>query len=148
MKARDRRSREEGFSLVELLIGTIAVIAALGAVITASLQISNLRTVDEDLNLAYIACMSNLEDLKSVVFEDLPGLHDTGFDVPAMNGEPGGLTPGPGDPDGLPGIFSITVEKSGGGVTLYRVVARVEWVRGGSRQAFQMETLMGPRDYK
>ena len=149
MKLRETAcDREAGFSLLELLIGTLAVITALGAVITASLQISNLRRVDEEINLAYIACTSNLEDLRSVDFADLPGLHTTGFDVPAINGSSGGLTPVPGDPDGLAGVFSITVVKSGGGVTLYRAVARVDWIGASGRQEFKLETFIGPRDYK
>ena len=146
LKVRENAAdREGGFSLLELLIGTLAVIVALGAVISGILQVSKVRKVDEELNLAYIACMSNLEDLHSVPYAQLPAMDGVGFDVPALNGTAGGLTPLPGDADGLPGQFTVTVDKVGGGRTLYRVVAEVQWIGNAGRQTFRFETLMGRR---
>ena len=139
------RHGEAGFTLLELLIGALCVVLALGAVISATLQISNVRKVDEDLNLAYIACMSNLEDLRSIPYTDLPAMNGIGFDVPGLNGSAGGLTPVPGDPDGLTGLFTVTVDKTGGGATLYRVVAQVEWNGSAGRQEFRLESFMGER---
>ncbi len=148
MIASDKRNQQGGFSLIELLIGTLAVIVALGAVISACLQISNVRKADEGLNLAYIAAMSELEDLRSVPFAGLPALNGVGFDVPALNGTPGGLQTVPGDADGLAGRFTVTVESSGGGTTLYRAVVAVEWVDSAGRHNFDLQTLIGERQYK
>ena len=145
MRASHERSREGGFILLEFVIGSLAVVLALGAVISAVLQVSRLRKVDEELNLAYIACMSNIEDLRSVPLADLPAMNGVGFDVPALNGTLGGLTPLPGDADGLAGQFTVTMDKTGGGTTLYRVVTEVQWIGTAGRQSFRLESLMGQR---
>ena len=51
----------------------------------------------------------------------------------------------PGDPDGLPGEFSVVEDPASTGVKLYRVSATVVW-RGvtGDRQ-IRLETLVGER---
>ena len=148
VKKRDPCDQQGGFSLIELLLGTLAVIVCLGAVIMATLQIGRVRMVDEELNLAYMACMNSLEDLRSVPFADLPTLNGVGFDVPALNGTPNGLAPVPGDPDGLPGQFIVTVDNTGGGTTLYRVTAEVQWVGSSGRNEFKLDTLVGERNYR
>lgn len=144
---RDRCGQESGFSLVELLVGTLTVIVCLGAVINVCLQSGRVRQVDEEINLAYMACMNNLEDLRTVPFSDLAALNGTNFDVPALNGTPNGLTPQPGDTDGL-GKIIITVDGTGGGTTLYHVIAEVRWVGSAGRRRFQLETLIGERKYQ
>jgi type II secretory pathway pseudopilin PulG len=148
LKRRNQCDRQGGFSLIELLLGTVAVIVCLGAVIMATLQIGRVRMVDEELNLAYMACMNSLEDLRSVPFADLPALDGVGFDVPALNGAPNGLAAVPGDPDGLPGQFIITVEDTGGGTTLYSVTAEVQWVGHSGSNEFKLATLIGERNYR
>lgn len=145
---RDRCGQESGFSLVELLVGTLTVIVCLGAVINVCLQSGRVRQVDEEINLAYMACMNNLEDLRTVPFSDLPTLDGKGFGVPALNGAPNGLVPEPGDDDDLPGKLIITVDGTGGGTTLYHVIAEVRWLGSAGRRRFHLETLIGERKYQ
>jgi len=145
---RDRGDREGGFSLVELLVGTLTVIVCLGAVINVCLQTGRVRQVDEEINLAYMACMNNLEDLRTIPFPDLPTLNGKGFNVPALNGAPNGLAPEPGDADDLAGQLIITVEDTGGDTTLYHVVAEVRWIGASGRSEFKLETFIGERKYR
>ncbi len=139
------RSKEGGFSLIELLVGTLAAVVALGAIISVCIQVSKVRKTDEELNLAFIACMGSLESLRAIPHSNLPTMDGIGFDVPAQNGTPGGLTPQPGDADGLPGEFRITAVKTGAGKTLYRATATVKWSGSRGRQEFKLDTLMGNR---
>jgi type II secretory pathway pseudopilin PulG len=144
----DRCDQEGGFSLIELLVGTLTVIVCLGAVINVCLQTGRVRQSDEELNLAYMACLNNLEDLRTVPFADLPGLNGKHFDVPALNGTPKGLAPQPGDSDDLAGEFIITVDGTGGDTTIYHVTAQVRWLGCSGRSEFKLETLIGERKYQ
>ena len=101
--------------------------------------------MSEETNLAAIACRNNLEDLRSVGFATLPTLHGQGFDVPGVNGSPGGLRPVPGDLDGLPGEFLVIVDQTSGGETLYRVVAQVTWVGATGRRTIAFNSLFADR---
>ncbi len=130
------------------MLGTLAVIVCLGAVITLCLQMGRVRMVDEELNLAYMACINSLEDIRSLPISAIAALDGASFDVPALNGAPNGLTPVPGDPDGLPGQFIVVVDSTGGGTTLYHVTAEVQWVGSSGRQEFRLETLIGERNYR
>jgi hypothetical protein len=106
---------------------------------------SRLRQSDAELNLAYVACQSQLEALRRVPFAQLASVDGTGFDVLGPDGSPGGLPPMPGDHDGLPGRFSVTVDKTDGAAVLYRVVASVAWQGALRDQTFELETLLGAR---
>lgn len=140
--------REGGFTFIELLVGMIAAIVALGSIISATVQVSKVRKLSEEVNLAHLACVSTLEDLRAMPTADLLAQHKQGFDVPGINGQAGGLTPVSGDADGLCGSISVTVDKSGGGSTLYHVLVRAEWQGASGPEEFEIETLMGERSLK
>lgn len=117
----------------------------LGGALTGVVSHSSQRRIHGERLLAMSACRNTLEQMRSLPFSSLPTLHGTGFDVPGQDGQPRGLSPRPGDVDGLPGEISVTVNRQSGGTVLYRVRARVLWqgaTRGGE---FVMETLMGER---
>ena len=145
----DRRAstpvREEGISLLELMISILAAVVILGAVLSAALHHASERKSNAELNLALVACTNNLEEMRSIPFEDLPGLDGEGFDIPGINGEPGGLQPLPGDLDGMPGQLTVVTDKSSGGVVLYLVRATVTWAGTLGRQRVELDTLMGER---
>ena len=115
------------------------------AILSVVLQSSKTRRLDSEINLAFVACRNNLDELRSIPFAQLAAMDGQGFDVPGVNGSPGGLQPVPGDPDGLPGQFTVVVDKTGGGKTLYRVSATVIWTGVLRRKQFVLETLIGER---
>ncbi len=141
----DRANRIGGFSLVELMLGVVASVLVIGATLSMTLHVAKLRRVDQEIHLALVACRNNLEEPRSVPFSTLPTMNGVGFDVPGKNGAPGGLNAVPGDPDGLPGQFAVTVDQTTGGETMYLVKATVTWSGSLRRQSFELETLMGPR---
>lgn len=136
---------ERGFSLVEVMVGMVASVLVIGSTLSMVTQHARLRKVDEELHLALVACQNNLEELRSLPFANLPSMHGVGFDVPGPNGAPGGLEPVAGDPDGLPGRFTVTVDQTTGSETIYLVTATVEWSGSIKRQSLELQTLMRPR---
>ena len=140
-----QRSPEKGASLVELLVGTVAIVVVLGATISTTVQSSKLRKDDTELRLAFAAAKNNIEELRTIPFAELPGMHERGFDVPAVNGAAGGLRAQPDDDDGLPGFISVAVDAEGAGETIYAVRVTVSWVGASGKRTFALETLMAQR---
>ncbi len=134
-----------GFALVELIAGAVVSIIALTAIVTLSLQHAKLRRVDKELSLAITACRNQLEAVRAMPIDQVPALNGTSFDVPGGAGQPHGLQPLPGDPDGLPGMLVVTVDKSSGSNVLYRVTARVDWKGVLDARSFELTTLVGAR---
>ncbi len=123
----------------------MAAVLVIGSTLAMTTQHAKLRKVDQEIYLALVACRNNLEEFRSVPFSSLPSMNGVGFDVPGRNGAPGGLNALPGDPDGLPGQFTVTVDQTLGGETIYLVKVTVTWSGSMRRQSFELETLMGPR---
>ncbi len=140
------RSGEEGFYLVEIIIGMVVAVIVIGAALSMTIQLAKQRKIDQENHLALVACRNSIEELRSVPFADLPSINGDGFDVPSKDGGPGGLNALPGDPDGLPGQFTVTVDRTLGGENIYLVRATVTWTGVLRRQSFNMETLIGPRE--
>ncbi len=135
----------KGFALLELIVGTALVFTSIGAIVSLTLKHNKLRKLDSELNLALVACRSNLESLRTIDIASLAALNGTGFDVLDLNGNAGGLNPVSGDVDGLPGEWVVKLDKSSGGTKLYLVTARVVWTGVMTRQTFQLKTLIGER---
>lgn len=123
----------------------VASVLVVGAALSMTVHNAKHRMVDQETYLALVACKNNLEELRTIPFANLPSMNGTGFDVPTKDGKPGGLTPVPGDPDGLAGEFSVLVDQTSGGETIYHVKASVAWVGAQGRQNFTLETLMEER---
>ena len=140
------RREEQGFSLIELMVGMVASVVVVGSMLSMTIQHAKLRKVDEEIHLALVACRNNLEELRSIPFAGLLSMNGVDFDVPGKNGAPGGLNAVPGDPDGLPGQFTVTVDQTTGGETIYLATATVTWSGSLGRQSFELETLVGPRE--
>ncbi len=130
-------------SLLELLVSILAAVVILGAVLSAALHHASERKTNGELNLALVACTNSLEELRSIPFSLVPTMHGVGFDVPGVNGAPGGLQPVPGD--SLPGLFSVTTDQTSGGSVLYLVTVTVNWTGTRGRQRVELETLVGER---
>ncbi len=141
----DVRLQERGLSLLELMIAIIAAVVILGAVLSATLYHASERKMNAELNLALVAATNNLEEVRSIPFSAVPALNGVGFDVPGVNGAPGGLQPVSGDADGLTGEFFVTTDKSSGGSVLYLVKATVTWAGSLGRRRVELETLVGER---
>ena len=139
------RTEERGFSLVDFMAGMVVSVLVIGSTLSMTIQHARQRKFDEENHLALFACQNNLEALRSVPFANLPSMNGVGFDVPGKNGAAAGLNAVPGDDDGLPGQFSVKVDQTTGGETIYLVRATVAWSGSQGRQSFELETLMGPR---
>jgi type II secretory pathway pseudopilin PulG len=137
--------RESGTSLIELMFGTVIVITLLLAVSTMIIALSRARRAAEERNLAMVACRNVVEQLRDMPVTQLPALHGTGFDVQGVNGAAGGLHPQAGDPDGLPGRFSVVVDQTSGMETIYLVTLRVDWTGYVGNQRFEVKTLLMER---
>ena len=138
-------NHQKGSLLIELMIAALVSLVLIGAVLSTVIQQGHQRQVTSETSLALSAALNNLEQLRTVPEATLPTLDGTGFDVPSSNGGPGGLTPQPGDLDGLPGQLAVIVDQSQGGVTLYRVVATVSWTGVSGRRQIRLQALMGER---
>ena len=145
METNRETNREQGASLLEVMIATLVALVLLGAVLSVVIQQGRQRQANTESSLALSAALNNLEQLRSVPATTLITLNDTGFDVPGSNGAPGGLQPVPGDIDGLPGQFLVSVDQSAAGVDLYRVVATVTWRGVTGRRRVTLQALMGER---
>jgi hypothetical protein len=143
-----RATHEAGFSLAEMLVAVVAAITILGAVFSLTIQHSQKRQADLELTAAYVACLHNLERMRSLPLDQIAGMDGVDFDVPGTNGEPGGLNAVGGDPDGFAGEISVTLEGSSGGWELWRVRVSVVWTGSQRRREFAMETLLGPRQWQ
>ncbi len=140
------RWEEQGFSLAELMLGMVVSVLVIGATLSMASQHARHRKVNEEIHLALVACRDNLERLRTTPVTSLLSQHGVGFDVLGKNGAPAGLAPLPGDPDGLPGQFTVIEDQSTGGEAIYLVRASVVWSGSRRRQIFELETLMGPRE--
>ncbi len=143
-KARSR-FRERGWSQVELLVGIVMVLPILGGSVLLCVQQARARALHNEISRAYVACYNGLEDLRALRFSDLPSQNGVGFDVMTPEGSPGGLDPVPGDADGLPGQFTVTVDKDSNGEILCRVKAKATWYRHPGNQELELERLMADR---
>ena len=136
---------QRGFSLVELICGVAITVMLVVGALTGVASHQTQRRMHGELILAMTACRNTLETLRAVDIEQLPSYNGRDFDVRGQNGQPHGLEPLPGDPDGMPGEISVIVDRTGAGTTVYHVTARVRWLgatRGGN---FAMSALMGDR---
>ncbi|MCH7477127.1 MAG: hypothetical protein IIA14_03380 [SAR324 cluster bacterium] len=145
METNRETNSEQGASLLELMIATLVALVLLGAVLSLVIQQAHQRQANTESSLALSAALNNLEQLRTVPATTLLTLNGTGFDVPGSNGAPGGLQPVPGDIDGLPGEFLVSVDQSAAGVDLYRVVATVTWRGVTGRRRVTLQALMGER---
>jgi type II secretory pathway pseudopilin PulG len=134
-----RRGHAGGFTLVELMGGLVIAFIALTGIFLTTMSVSRLRRVDEDLNLAFAACRTKLEELRAMSFAALPSQHNTGFAVDVdRNGRPE-LKAAPGDLDGLPGLISVSTEASSS------VKVLVHWIGVSGVRTFSLECLMSNR---
>ena len=145
METNRETNREQGTSLLEVMIATAVALVLLGAVLSVVIQQGRQRQANTESSLALSAALNNLEQLRTVPATTLLTLNGTGFDAPGSNGAPGGLQPVPGDIDGLPGEFLVSVDQSAAGVDLYRVVATVTWRGVTGRRRVTLQALMGER---
>ena len=130
---------------LEIAVAILVTATVVFAVLWVGRGQTQLRQSDAELSLAYAACQSQLEALRRVPFAQLEAVDGSGFDVLGPDGAPGGLRPMADDGDGLPGQFTVTIDKASGDVVLYRVTAIVAWQGTLRDQTFELETLMGAR---
>ena len=139
----DRQKSQQGSSLIEVMVATIISLVLIGAVLSTVIQQAHQRQVTSESSLALSAALNNLEQLRTMPEATLAAMHGQGFDVPGSNGNLNGLTAV--NPDGFPGHFTVLVDQSSGGVTLYQVVATVSWTGVSGKRSVRLQALMGER---
>jgi type II secretory pathway pseudopilin PulG len=142
---RERTRRSGGFTLIELLGSVVIASIALPGILYATVNMSRLKRVDEQRNLAYAACRSQIERLRNLAIVDLPLQDGAGFAVDVDSNGQEELYAAPDDADGLPGEISVAVQEAAGGRTLYRVGATVRWSGAAGAQVFWLQTFMTSR---
>lgn len=131
--------------MVDMMISLVVSMVLIGALLSVVHQQGATRRSTEEGILALSAARNNIEQIRSMTQAQVLALDGTGFDVPGTNGAAGGLQPQPGDSDGLPGQFTVSVDQSAGGNTLYRVVASVVWLGVSGRRRIDLQALIGER---
>ena len=134
---------DAGFSLVELLMGTVLMVVGLVGVMSATIRLHGLQRLDTEIDQAFQACRTNLEELRAVTLVALPGYNGRGFAVPGPDGVTPALRAVPGDPDGLPGEIHVTLDQSAAGFLLYRIRTVVTWKGATDRHTVELSTLRG-----
>jgi hypothetical protein len=127
-----------------MLLSAVCV-TLIGATLNATLQHAAQRQINAERVLAFDAARNTIEELRTIDSATLPTLNGSGFDVRGPNGEAGGLSPVPGDPDGLPGEIMLQPESSLGSIVLYRARVTVRWSGRDPAGLLTIESLMGGR---
>jgi hypothetical protein len=135
--------RDAGFSLVEIMIGTLLIAVGLLGIMESCTRLHDLQRLDTEIGMAYNACRSNLEQLHDVPLAELEALDGKGFVVPGADGATPGLRAVPGDPDGLPGEIHVSLVDTAAGRSLYRIRAAVSWYGSSKQHAIELTTLRG-----
>ena len=131
--------------MVDLMISMVVSMVLIGAVLSVVHQQGTTRRSTEEGILALSTARNNLEQIRSMTQAQVVALDGTGFDIPGSNGAAGGLRPVPGDADGLPGEFTVSVDQALAGNTLHRVVASVAWIGVSGRRRITLQALVGER---
>jgi len=132
---------EAGFTLVELLMGTVLMVVGLVGVMSSTIRLHGLQRLDTEIDQAFQACRTNLEELRAVPITALPGYDGRGFAVPGPDGVTPILRAVPGDADGLPGEIHVTVDQSAAGYVLYKIRVVVTWRGASDRHTVELSTL-------
>ncbi len=140
--------REEGALLIELMIGTVVILIALSAIMSVVLSSAVMRRQNEEITLAYTAASNAMEELRTLSIDELLLRDSSDFDCPSLTGRVSGLKAYKSDADGLPGELTVTLDSSGGGASVYLVVAEVNWDGAKGEQSLSLETLIGTRSSK
>jgi type II secretory pathway pseudopilin PulG len=141
--AAPQQACQAGFSIVELMIGTVLIVVGLVGIMSSTVRLHGLQRMDTEIGHAYRACCTNLEELRTVPIQNLPGLDGRGFAVPGPDGVTPALRAVPGDADGLPGAIHVVLDQSIAGRRLYRISAVVTWQGASGRHSVDLMTLRG-----
>ena len=105
-----RPSRQQGFTILEVMISATVFLLVAGAVVTTLVVSTALNSTNRESALASRAVQSKLEEVKAVAFsEAFARYNSTAADNPALGTSPGntfavvGLSPQDGDADGFVG---------------------------------------------
>jgi hypothetical protein len=142
---RTRSHRSAGFSLIEVLGGTVIAAIAIPGILYTTVKVAMLRRADEERNLALAGCQGRLETLRDLPLAGVLACDGTGFAVDVDQDAVTDLAPLPDDADGLPGEVSVVVEEASGDEVLYRVRVTVRWAGQSGARTFWLETLMTDR---
>ena len=121
------RAHGRGFSLIEVLVAGIVLVIASVALAATMAQTAGLTEGPREEIAARHGIQSVYAVLSATPYDQVaPLFQGQGFPVP-------GLTPQPGDPDGLPGQIVFDYGP-GGDTSYYTVTLRVAWRgRGANR---------------
>ena len=139
------QGRERGASLVEFMVATLVGMALIGALFSVVYNQSQERRASTERSLALSTALTNLERARTLDEAALLALDGVGFDVVGPDRDSRSLPAVGGDPDGLPGEFSVELESRSGRSRLYRVVTSVHWRGTSGEETVALEALIGER---
>lgn len=140
IRVRPRHRRERGFTLLELMLGTLMIsvmlVGVLGLIATSYAMSRSAHEITEAKNAAERK-MEEIRELARARFADVlltygEGSTDRNFDV-------GALTPVPSDSDGKPGLVTVAPSVMPGN-RLLDVTVGVEWRGTGGNQTFELQS--------
>jgi hypothetical protein len=122
-------------TLIEVLIATVILTTAVLGLSMVSATTNDLRAAGLEKAAAMHAAESELAAVEATDFTQIVALHDgRGFTVTLPGKAAPALNAVPGDPDGLPGLITITAP-TGDPAHLLEIDVRVVWRgRHGSQQ--------------
>jgi prepilin-type N-terminal cleavage/methylation domain-containing protein len=123
------KRRNQGFTLVEVLVATVLFLVACLALAHLAVVTSQLQRSEGERRLAWTALSQQLRMVESTPFAQIAAVHDgRPFDVVIEGATNGALPPLVGDADGLPGLIEVTPVTIGGkGNMMVEVTARIDW---------------------
>jgi type II secretory pathway pseudopilin PulG len=137
------RDGEAGFSIVELMLGTVLIVVGLVGLMTSCIRLHRLQQLDTEIGQAMRACRTNIEELRTAPIAALPGYDGRSFVVPGPDGTSAGLHAVAGDADGVPGEIHVTLDQSAAGRNLYRIRTVVRWQGAAGDHTVDLATLRG-----
>jgi hypothetical protein len=126
---RARRRSESGFTLVELAVATVLLVAGVLALAHVALTIQAMKRADDERAMAATALLDQLRAIETTPFGDVAKNFDGhAFDV-VLPGEANAcLRPIPGDVDGRVGLVTVTTPDPPNDPTeLLEAAVRLDW---------------------
>lgn len=132
-------------SLLELVLGMLLLLVAIGGAYGMSTQASRQRRVDDEQRQAFVTCRSQMDALRALAPAALPAQNGRRFPVDLDGDGINDLQAVAGTPGGLTGQIRIQTVSSSGGESLYRATLTVTWLGVSGLRTFSMQSLLSNR---
>lgn len=137
--------REQGFTLIELMVATAILAIALVMMITALVSAMHLETQSKEMTTARLAAELQMQRLRGLHYADLLGMIPAGLDTATGSFAVDALRVQRNDPDQIAGEFTIQ-KRAGTSDNLLDITVTVRWLGNkGGNQAFTLVSMISDR---